>query len=113
MNMKDFQAYVDGLFVSRREGIDGKLHAAIGMSGESAECLDLIKKSWVYGKPLDTAKLQEEAGDTLHYIVMLCIANGWTLEDLANNNKAKLDKRYPNGYTNAAAIARADMQAPA
>lgn len=113
MNLSQFQTYVNHLFVKRREGIEGPLHATVGMSGESAECLDLVKKSWVYGKPLDIAKLQEEAGDTLHYLVMLCITQGWTLEDLAANNKAKLDLRYPTGYTDAAAIARADMQAPA
>lgn len=109
MNLHDFQQYVDALFVKKRDGIDGQLHATVGMAGESSECLDLVKKSWVYGKPLDLVKLQEEAGDTLHYITMLCIVNGWTLEDLAANNKVKLDKRYPTGYTDAAAIARADQ----
>lgn len=113
MNLNDFRNYVHRLFVKRREGIEGPLHATIGMAGESSECLDLVKKSWVYGKPLDTIKLQEEAGDTLHYLMMLCITQGWTFEDLADNNKAKLDKRYPQGYTDAAAIARADMKASA
>lgn len=111
MNLKAFQIYVERLFVKRNAGIDGQLHACIGLTGEAAECLDLVKKSWVYDKPLDLVKLQTEAGDTFHYLVMLCIVNGWTLEDLAANNKAKLDLRYPTGYTDAAAIARADMGA--
>jgi len=109
MDLIDFQIYVGRLFVKRRDGIEGQLHATVGMAGEAAECLDLVKKSWVYGKDLDLVKLQEEAGDTLHYITMLCVVNNWTLEDLAANNKAKLDKRYPQGYTDAAAIARKDM----
>lgn len=109
MNLTHFFAYVDRLFVKRREGIEGQLHACVGLAGESAECLDLIKKTWVTNKPLDLNKLQEEAGDTLHYLVMLCVANGWTLEDLAANNKAKLDKRYPNGYSDEAAWARRDQ----
>lgn len=113
MNLNDFFPYVNNLFVRQRDGIDGQLHGAVGLAGESAECLDLVKKSWVYGEPLDLVKLQTEAGDTLHYLVMLCIVNGWTLEDLAANNKAKLDARYPQGYTDAAAIARADMKVPA
>ena len=109
MNLNDFCAYVDRLFVRRRDGIEGALHAAVGLTGEAAESLDLVKKSWVYGKPLDVQKLQTEAGDTLHYLVMLCITQGWTLEDLAANNKAKLDVRYPNGYTDQDAIARRDQ----
>lgn len=109
MNLNAFRTYVDSLFVKRRDGIEGVLHAAVGLAGEGAECLDLVKKSWVYGKPLDVAKLRAEAGDTLHYLVMLCITQGWTLEELAADNKAKLDRRYPQGYTDAAAIARADQ----
>lgn len=109
MNLNAYHGYVNRLFVKRRDGIDGQLHACIGLAGESGECLDLVKKSWVYGKPLDLVKLQTEAGDTLHYLVMLCIANGWTLEDLVANNRAKLNLRYPTGYTDAAAIARADV----
>ena len=108
MNLNDFQAYVDNLFVKRRDGIEGALHAAIGMAGEGGETLDLVKKSWVYGKPLDLEKLKLEAGDCLHYIVMLCITQGWTLEDLAAANKVKLDARYGGTYSDAAAISRKD-----
>lgn len=113
MNAAGFFAYVDRLFVKRRNGLEGTLHAAIGLSGESGEVLDLVKKTWVTGpelKPLDTVKLQTEAGDTLHYLVMLCIAQGWTLEDLIANNVAKLDLRYPGGvYSDAANVARKDQ----
>ena len=114
MNLKDFQAMVDRLFVRRRgDQIEANMHACVGLSGESGECLDLVKKTWVMEdprtRPLDLYKLQTEAGDVLHYLVMLCVANYWTLEDLAENNRAKLAKRYPNGYSDAANIARADV----
>ena len=112
MQLADFRAYVDNLFVRRREGLEGTLHAAIGLSGESGEVLDLVKKTWVTNKELDLAKLKREAGDVLHYLVMLCVAQGWTLEDLAADNKAKLDLRYPGGvYSDAAAHARKDQTA--
>jgi NTP pyrophosphatase (non-canonical NTP hydrolase) len=109
MKLPEFFPYVDRLFVKRRHGLEGTLHAAIGLAGEGGEVLDLVKKTWVSGKELDLVKLQTEAGDTLHYLVMLCIKQGWTLEDLAANNKAKLDKRYPDGCSDAANIARADV----
>jgi NTP pyrophosphatase (non-canonical NTP hydrolase) len=110
MKLTEFFKYVDSLFVKRRDGLEGTLHATIGLAGEGAECLDLVKKTWVSGKELDLVKLQTEAGDAFHYLVMLCIKQGWTLEDLAANNKAKLDLRYPQGYSDAANIARADVQ---
>lgn len=110
MDDLEYLMFVNRLFASKRDGIDGVLHACVGLAGESGECLDIVKKSWVYDKPLDKEKLQEEAGDTLHYLTMLCIKMGWTWQDLINNNVTKLKKRYPDGFTKAAAIARADVQ---
>lgn len=110
MSEAEYRNYVSSLFVKRREGIEGTLHAAVGLSGESGEILDLVKKSWCYGKVLDRNKMLEEAGDVYHYFTMLCIKMGWTMEDVISNNVEKLNKRYPNGYTDHAAIARKDQQ---
>lgn len=106
---ENFRRFVDYLFQSRRDGIEGALHASIGMAGESGECLDLLKKSWVYDKQLDEAKLQEEMGDTIHYMMMLCIKMDWSFTDLIRNNIHKLQKRYPHGFSKADAIARRDV----
>jgi NTP pyrophosphatase (non-canonical NTP hydrolase) len=110
-----FRAYVSRLFVKRRMGGDGVHHACTGLAGEAGECLDLSKKSWVYGKEMDWAKLMEEMGDTLHYFFMLMIkieeetGKKVTIYDVMQNNIAKLNKRYPNGYTDQAAIDRRDQ----
>lgn len=88
--------------------LDDTLHMAIGVAGEGGELLDAVKKAWVYAKPLDVANVKEEAGDALFYIQGLCNIYGWTLEELIADNVAKLEKRYPTGYTDAAAQARAD-----
>ena len=85
------------------------LHAVLGLSSEVGELCDPVKKAMMYGKPLDEANIREEAGDLLWYIAgPLCRALGCTLEELAAENVAKLTKRYPERYTNAAAIKRAD-----
>ena len=105
----DYRAFVEGLFVKRREGIDGFMHAASGLAGERGEVLDLIKKTWVYGKPLDYGKVLEEMGNTLHYFTMMCLKMGVSWEDVIDNNVTKLKKRYPNGYSDADTIARADQ----
>ena len=109
----NFREFVDGLFRAKRSGIDGMLHAAVGMAGESGEVLDIIKKSWVYDKPLDREKLLEEMGDVLHYMMQQCIKQRWTFGDLIQSNMVKLSKRYPNGFTKADAIARRDVRGPA
>ncbi len=85
------------------------LHAALGLTSEVGELADPIKKAMFYGKPLDTENIREEAGDLLWYIAgPLCRALGCTLEDLAAANVAKLRLRYPERYSDAAAVARAD-----
>lgn len=87
------------------------LHALLGLSGEVGELVDPVKKSMFYGKALDVENIREEAGDLLWYIAgPLCRALDCTLEDLARANVAKLQKRYPEKYTDQAAIARADKQ---
>jgi NTP pyrophosphatase (non-canonical NTP hydrolase) len=92
-------------------------HAATGMATEAGEALSTTKKMWVYGQDLGTANkegktnqvnLIEEAGDALFYIQMMCNLLGCTLLDLVAANEAKLRLRYPEGYSDQAASARAD-----
>ena len=84
------------------------LHSVLGIAGEAGELVDAIKKNVVYHSPLDMDNVKEELGDLLHYIMRLTTACGWTFQDVIDTNVAKLQIRYPNGYSNEAAIARAD-----
>ena len=87
------------------------IHAILGLGGEVGELMDPVKKSMFYGKPLDVENIREEAGDLLWYIAgPLCRALNCTLEDLARQNVAKLKRRYPEKYTDQAAIDRADKK---
>lgn len=105
-----FSQHVDMLFVKPDDTVGRTLHAAVGMSGESGEVLDIVKKTWIYGKPLDRQKLVEEMGDVLFYYVALLNTQDITLKEIADANIAKLRARYPEGYTDAAAIARVDVK---
>lgn len=100
--------FVARMFAKKHEGEDGLMHAAVGTSGEAGEILDAVKKHWVYGKTLDRAHLMEEIGDVLFYLTALCNLLGTNLSECIAGNMDKLNKRYPAGYTDAAAIARAD-----
>jgi NTP pyrophosphatase (non-canonical NTP hydrolase) len=87
------------------------LHMAVGVSGEAGELLDAIKKHCVYQKQINMDNVIEEAGDILFYLTGLLNDLNISLEDCIKANIDKLSKRYPNGYSNAAAIARADKGA--
>ena len=91
------------------------IHMTLGVAGEAGELVDAIKKHWAYGKPLDVGNVVEELGDLLFYIqgvLNIVTSQGVlapeTLEDLMVANMNKLSKRYPTGYSDQAAIARAD-----
>lgn len=84
------------------------LHAAVGLSGESGECLDLVKKHAFNNKPLDVQKLIEEMGDVEFYMQVLRNALNISRQQVIDTNVVKLSKRYKTTYTDAEAIARGD-----
>jgi NTP pyrophosphatase (non-canonical NTP hydrolase) len=86
------------------------LHMVIGISGESGELLDAIKKQVIYNKPLDRANVIEELGDLEFYMEGLRQGLGITREETITHNIAKLSCRYGDRYSNAAAHERKDKQ---
>lgn len=88
------------------------LHMAVGISGESGELLDAVKKAAIYCKPIDRENVIEELGDLEFYMQGLRSGLGITREETLEANIAKLSKRYSAGtYSNAQAQARADKVA--
>jgi NTP pyrophosphatase (non-canonical NTP hydrolase) len=75
------------------------LHGAMGLCTEAGEIQDLLKRTFFYGKTFDPINLQEELGDALWYIALLCNAMNWSLEQIMQQNIAKLQARYPEQFT--------------
>lgn len=89
------------------------IHMTMGISGESGELLDAIKKHTIYGKPLDIANVIEELGDLEFYMEGLREALGISREETLEQNIKKLSKRYDGWkYSDEAAIKRADKEQP-
>lgn len=74
-------------------------NAAMGLSGESGEITDHIKKHLFHGHDLDRDHLIEELGDVLWYINYMATTLGFSLDDVMERNLQKLRKRYPNGFS--------------
>lgn len=88
-----------------------RLHMAVGVSGESGELLDAIKKSTIYRKPLDVRNVKEECGDILFYVTGLLNSIGSNIDEVIAENVAKLSLRYQAmTYSNEAAIQRLDKE---
>ena len=81
----------------------------LGIAGESGECADIIKKHIGHGHPLNVEKLKLELGDVLWYVAALAHLIDMPLSEIAQANLDKLRKRYPNGFSTEASIARVDV----
>lgn len=74
------------------------LNGALGLTGESGEVADMVKKNFMQGHVLDLEHLAKEFGDICWYIAEAATAIGYDLETIMVMNIEKLNKRYPNGF---------------
>ena len=77
------------------------LTAALGLTAESGEFTEIVKKIILQGKPYNEDNvfhMKRELGDICWYIAQACIALGISLEDVLDTNIQKLEARYPDGF---------------
>jgi NTP pyrophosphatase (non-canonical NTP hydrolase) len=89
-------------------GLQQLIHAHFGMSSETGEIGDALKKHLIYCQPLDVENLVEECGDLLWYISMMLTAADVTFEECMKGNIEKLRIRYPEKFTEELAKERLD-----
>ena len=82
------------------------LHAAMGMATEAGEFLDMLKKHIFYGKPMDFVNAKEEVGDQMWYAGLAIDVLQTTFDEVLTVNIEKLKARYPEKFTEEAAINR-------
>jgi NTP pyrophosphatase (non-canonical NTP hydrolase) len=83
--------------------------AALGLSGESGEIADHVKKIVYHGHALDDDtrnKIAKEIGDILWYCAIGSRGIGVSLSEIARMNVEKLRKRYPEGFTTERSVNR-------
>lgn len=80
-------------------------HGVIGLFTESTELMEAMQKAKATGM-WDIVNLKEEIGDQQWYQAILIDAIGGDLEAIQQRVIAKLQARYPDKYTDEAAINR-------
>lgn len=92
--MKTFDEYTRlARLTAPSNGCDAAEHGFCGMVSELGEIADARKRAVAYGKPVDRLNMLEEAGDVLWYLVRFLDGYGFTLEQAAAANIAKLAQR--------------------
>ena len=77
------------------------LTAAVGMSAEGGEFMEIVKKMIFQGKPYNddnVRHLKIELGDILWYVAQACMALDISLDEITDMNIDKLSKRFPDGH---------------
>lgn len=99
---KDFLALSDRLVSLDEKGanIERLLTAAVGMSAEGGEFMEIVKKMVFQGKPYTEDNREHliiELGDIMWYVAQACMALEVSIDDVVARNVQKLLKRYPEG----------------
>jgi NTP pyrophosphatase (non-canonical NTP hydrolase) len=74
--------------------------AAFGMSAESGEFTEVVKKIILQGKPYtedNVFHMKRELGDICWYLAQACMALGTNFDEILEMNYEKLSARYPEG----------------
>jgi|TARA_R110001599_G_scaffold57289_1_gene157589 NTP pyrophosphatase (non-canonical NTP hydrolase) len=100
---KDPDAFGDALDIIDEFGVPPErlITAAMGLSAESGEFTEIVKKCLFQGKPMDEHTIwhaKRELSDILWYLVQGCIALDTNLEEIIYINTEKLESRYPDGF---------------
>lgn len=100
----DFTSFVDRLdtldLADTGTNIPLLLTGAIGLSAESGELIEIVKKMLFQGKPLNEDNvfhMKRELGDIMWYWINTCRALNLDPNDVILENVKKLEARYPGG----------------
>ena len=76
------------------------LTAALGLTAESGEFTEVVKKIILQGKPYNEDNIfhmKRELGDICWYLAQACMALDTTFDEIIEMNVEKLESRYPGG----------------
>ena len=99
---KDFEAFIYRLqeLNGERPDIHRLLTAAVGLSAESGEFTEIVKKIIFQGKPYsddNVYHMKRELGDICWYLAQACMALNTNFNEILEMNIDKLKSRYPGG----------------
>ena len=99
---KDYKSFIESLSALDGKGanINRLTTAAVGISAEGGEFMEIVKKMVFQGKPWNDDNREHliiELGDVMWYVMQACMALNVSIDDVVSGNVDKLKKRYPGG----------------
>ena len=96
-------ARLSELEVSQDCNVPQLMTAALGLTAESGEFTEVVKKIFLQGKPYteeNVFHMKRELGDICWYLAQACMALDTTFDEVIEMNVEKLESRYPGGSFN-------------
>ena len=75
----------------------GQVYTVLGASGETGEIQEKLKKAIREDDPSYIDDMRDEVGDVVWYLSQICEEFGWSMEQIAEENLAKLQDREERG----------------
>ena len=102
MTLDEYQASATRTLNPRLDNREQMLDAAAGLAEEAGEILGVVRKRAFQSRELNREQLKLELGDALWCLAVTARSAGISLDDVAAANVAKLQARYPSGYSDTA-----------
>jgi NTP pyrophosphatase (non-canonical NTP hydrolase) len=100
LTLNQYQTKAESTFISSPDVFLDELRLTFGILGESGEIAEKYKK-FLRGDDIDEEQFKEgiakELGDVLWYVAVLSLQLGFSLDDIATKNIAKLSDRKERG----------------
>jgi NTP pyrophosphatase (non-canonical NTP hydrolase) len=96
VDFADYTGWVFSVF-NRKDPKSDLMQAAMGLTGESCEIQENVKRFIFHDGTLDRIDMAMELGDVLFYFTLMLISNKLNLRDVMTASQTKLNVRYPNG----------------
>ena len=100
LNYAAFLSRTNSLELENDCNVTQLLTAALGLTAESGEFTEVVKKILFQGKPYNEENvfhMKRELGDICWYIAQACMALDTSFDEILEMNVEKLMARYPGG----------------
>jgi len=108
MNLDEYQNLASRTIATDKNETELLINMQMGLSGETGEISDHMKKALFQGHEIDLGYIKKELGDIMWYIALGATALDINLSEIAQMNIDKLNKRYPNGFEAERSVNRDD-----
>lgn len=98
MTLKEYQEFASHGILPAPTKCEPIIGFALGLTGESGEVADDIKKKYFHGRDIDPNHTIEELGDVMWYVANLATQLNISLDEIIERNVNKLLARYKEKY---------------